>query len=114
MTQGGMAMSQGEASIHYWPGKQTEGELNRQFTYVVETIGDEGFVFVGTVTVTMREVFEAMDATRNIKDNTPNKFAKLHAREKYPDANPVIVLPIEEWVRIYGNLSNYKRGDTVN
>lgn len=97
-------MSQGEKHGRYWPGTYTEEQINETKTYVVETIKGNKFTFVGTVTITMREVYKAMDETKNIKDNMVSKFAKKHAREKYPDVNPVIVTPIEEWKEKYGEI----------
>lgn len=85
----------------YWPGNYSE-QLEETVTYVVETIKDNKFVYVGQVTFQMREVYEAMDKTQNIKDNMPSKFAKKHASEKYPEANPIIVTPKEEWEEKYG------------
>lgn len=88
----------------YWPGRHTEEQRNKVVIYVVETIKDNKFVYVGIVEVRMDEVYDAMDRTRNIKDNMPSKFARNHARKKYPDANPVIVMPIDEWCEKYGGL----------
>jgi hypothetical protein len=82
-------------------------------TYVVETIENNRFVFVGTVVISMGEVYKAMDDTGNIADNMPSKFARRQAYKDYPDINPVIVMEIEEWQEKYGRPWKYKRGDIV-
>lgn len=99
--------------VRYWKGNYTEEQMNEQVTYVVETIEGNNFVLVGTVTITMREVYEAMDATYDIAGNMPSKFARKHAEQKYPESNPIIVMTKEAWEEKYGKVENYKAGDVV-
>lgn len=92
----------------YWKGNYTKEQLNTEKVYVVETLKNGSFVFVGTVTIKMKEAYEKMDATMNIKDNMPFDIAKKRARVKFPDANPLLLKPIEEWKELNGELPNDK------
>jgi len=103
----------GEEVGYYSAGSYTEEQINRKVAYVVETIKDNKFVFVGTVEITMKEVYDAMDATHDIAHNMPSKFARRSAEQKYPEANPLIVMTKEAWEEKYGKVENYKAGDVV-
>jgi len=108
-----MYMGQGESEVRYSAGVFTESERNKLVTYVVDTVIGDNFIHLGTVTFSMKEVHDACDATMDLKDNMPSKFARKHGKEKFPEANPILVKPQEEWEEVYGNLRNYKRGDVV-
>jgi len=85
----------------------------KRLVYVVDTIVNNEFIFVGTVTVDYQCVLDAVDATGDIAHNMPSKFARREAEKKYPKANPILVMPIDEWKQRYGNPKDYKRGDIV-
>ena len=97
-------MTQQEAEVHYWKGNYTEEQMNKERVFVVETVKDSSFIYVGTVTIKMRECYDAMDATCNIKDNMPTDIAKKRASTKFPDVNPRLLMPLEEWKEKYGEL----------
>lgn len=89
---------------HYWEGNYTEEQLNKERVFVVETVKDSSFIYIGTVTIKMRECYDAMDATWNIKDNMPTDIAKKSASAKFPDVNPRLLMPLGEWKEKYGEL----------
>ena len=78
----------------YWKGNLSPEQINKQVTYVVETIENNKFVYVGQVTFSMKECYDAMDATRNIADNMPSKFAKGYAEEKFPELDTLSLIHI--------------------
>lgn len=106
-------MTQGEAEIRYWSGNITPQQREVVITYVVEAVTDKGFVYLGTVEVPMAMVYDAQDATMNLKDNMPSKFARKFAREKFPGYTRMEVMPQDEWEGKFGRTQNYKRGDIV-
>lgn len=63
-------------------------------TWRVETIKDNKFIKVGKVFVKGADVQKAMREHRSIKGYTPFDLAKKKAREKYPEANPVILTEV--------------------
>lgn len=101
-------MTEQNIEARYWKGSYTKEQMNEEKVYVVETIKNNSFVYLGTVTVKMKEAYNKMDATMNIKDNMPSKFARKQASVKFPNANPLVLMPIEEWKERYGELPNVK------
>lgn len=77
----------------------------KTLTYVVETVKDSKFIYLGTVTVSLKEVHEAIDKTGDLKDNMPSKFAKRAAKIKWSKANPILVMRKEYWEEKYGDCS---------
>ena len=63
-------------------------------TFLVETLGKTGFVKVGTITVTGKEVGIAMDTHHSIKGYQHCNIAKRKAETKFPNANPIILTEI--------------------
>lgn len=62
--------------------------------WLVETIRDNQFVRIGEIEVSGKEVSEAMDKHLSIKGYVPYNIALKKAREKYSEANPIIITEI--------------------
>ena len=72
--------------------------------FLVETIQGEKFRKLGYVEISLKEVEEKIERTKDIKESGPWSLAKRKAREKWPEA-PVIIV-----TRVYMS-NNSKRRD---
>ena len=84
-----------------------EGGVMNLFRYVVETIIDNKFVYVGCVSVDPAEVAEAVRKTGDIVHNMPSKFAEKAAKEKFPEilkGHAILVMDEDEWEEKFGGL----------
>lgn len=61
--------------------------------FIVETVIDGKFVFLGKVLVTGQEVAAEMDAAHSIKGHMHQQIAQKLAERKYADADPIVVTP---------------------
>jgi len=71
--------------------------------FLVETVQGEKFKKLGYVEISLKEVKEEIERTKDIKESGPWSLAKRKAREKWPEA-PVIIV-----TRVYMSNTSKRR-----